>query len=162
MKLDEEGEIEWTTTFIRRNLTTINSVTQTADNGFALAGWNGSSWSWGDFWVIKLDKKGEIIWEKIFNKFERDEAFSVIQTVDLNYLVIGEFSDYAGHRGIWIIKLNTEGKLLWEKIFDLKTGDINTLIQTGKDCYVFFIDIYKSQEGKVFKNCIAIRFDKNE
>ncbi len=101
-----------------------NSIQETKDGGYIVAGQtdsfgNGSSRN-PDMWIIKLDKMGNIEWDKTFGKLEKgDGAYSVQQTVDEGYIVAGTTSSYGkGYPSIWIIKLEPNGDSLWTKIYE--------------------------------------------
>lgn len=102
----------------------------------------------GDFWVLKIDNYGEIEWEKKYGKpFLKDwecyigsppptieGAFSIDNDYD-GYIVAGYkivskveddtdicINDIEDHpiitKGIWIIKIDKEGNLVWDKTFE--------------------------------------------
>lgn len=113
------------------------SLIQTNDGGYAVAG---STYSKGagdrDFWVIKLDKKGNMIWDKTFRGSNDDSANSLIQTTDGGYAVAGwTCSKGAGSYDFWIIKLDVQGKAP-EEINTQNTGAIS-LTSTSSGAKVF-------------------------
>src|SRR5690349_15047193 len=76
------------------------SVQQTNDGGYIVVGNSYStdgdvighhdSLSFNsDFWVIKLDGSGTLLWQKCFGGSESDGAYSVQQTTDGGYVVAG-------------------------------------------------------------------------
>jgi len=121
VKLDADGEIEWQRSFAGAGIGVFNSVYQTTDGGYVIAG---NSQNDGDvsgnrrgvdFWIVKLDVAGSLVWQKLLGGSGRDAATSIRQTSDGGYIVAG-FSesndgDVPGNRGesdIWIVKLNYE------------------------------------------------------
>ncbi len=106
---------------------------QTTDGGYAVAGYTRSKGAGdGDFWVIMLDKKGKMVWDRTYGGSDSDWANCLIQTTDGGYAVAGwTKSKGAGGQDwqdFWIIKLASysgveeipsstlrEGKL-WEDI----------------------------------------------
>ena len=112
-KLDENGEMVWDKAFGGNEAEVANSIIQTRDGGYALAGY---TWSKGegreDAWVIKLDKNGEIAWDKTFGGSDEDVARCIIQAADGSYAVCGYTeSKGAGRYDAWVIKLDEEGNL---------------------------------------------------
>ena len=73
-----------------------NSIQQTTDGGYIVAGASGSNdgdvtgnngvW---DYWVVKLDASGNIIWQRSIGGASLDEARSIQQTTDGGYIVAG-------------------------------------------------------------------------
>ncbi|MCG2762512.1 MAG: hypothetical protein L6253_04945 [Candidatus Atribacteria bacterium] len=108
------GEIlTWDKTFGGIEADMANSIIQTDDGGYALAGY---TWSKGagryDAWVIKLDENGEMAWDKTFGGSQNDEIFSGIKTTDGGYAVCGYTeSKGAGRYDAWVIKLDEKGNL---------------------------------------------------
>ena len=69
---NNEPVIEWDKTFGGKNNDEANSIIQTTDGGFVLAGNTGSKGKgYSDFWVIKFDKNGECTYCKIHDMLER-------------------------------------------------------------------------------------------
>lgn len=106
-----------------------NSIKQTSDGGFIVAGSTASnngdvSGNHGsrDFWVVKLDANGNIQWQKCYGGTRWDAAYGIEQTLDGGYIVVGESNstngDVSGNHGgydYWVIKINSSGNLLWQK-----------------------------------------------
>ena len=59
------------------------SVVQTLDGGYAIAGWTVSFGAGDyDFWLVKTDAGGEMLWDKTYGGTSHDSGYAVIQTVD--------------------------------------------------------------------------------
>jgi hypothetical protein len=94
-------------------------VQQTSDEGYILAG---STYSFGagasDLWVVKLNSKGEIDWQKVYGGISYDIAYSIRQTNDGGYIVAGETASFgAGNYDCWILKLSQTGTIEWQKTY---------------------------------------------
>lgn len=90
----------------------------TASNGGDVTVYHGSY----DFWVIKLDSTGNLVWEKTLGGSEDDQATTVQQTPDGGYMVAGltrsndgDVTGFAGCYDGWLIKLSAEGEMEWEQ-----------------------------------------------
>ena len=98
------------------------SLIQTTDGGYAVAGVT-KSYGAGkeDFWVIKLDSKGNKVWDKTFGGIKYDKAYSLIQTTDGGYAVAGITYSYPGASDddFWVIKLDSKGNEVCIKKLDV-------------------------------------------
>ena len=138
IKLDEQGNQVWDKTYGGSNNDWANSLIQTTDGGYAVAGPTKSKGAGVyDFWVIKLDKRGKIVWDKTYGGSAYDWAESLIQTTDGGYAVAGSTkSKGAGDYDFWVIKLDTRGKIVWDKTYGGSAYDwANSLIQTADGGY---------------------------
>ena len=115
LKLDSNGNTNWTKTFGGTSSDQANSIQQTSDGGYIVAGTTqslgaGSS----DFWILKLDTNGDTNWTKTFGGSDWDTANSVQQTSDGGYIVAGTTRSFgAGDYDFWILKLDTNGNMVW-------------------------------------------------
>lgn len=98
IKLNEDGNIEWENTIGGAGSDRLNSVIQTSDGGYFLGGWSGSLISGDktenshgdyDFWCLKLNAGGEIIWQKTVGGTAEDVLKTVNQNSDNSYLLGG-------------------------------------------------------------------------
>ena len=139
-KLDNKGNLEWDGILGRITNGFARNIIQTTDGGYAVAGYTYINlWPKGsrDSRVIKLDNKGNLVWDKTFGGSEEDCTFSIIQTTDGGYAVVGiTHSKGAGKGDIWVIKLDNKGNLVWDKAFGGSELDgANSIIQTKDGGY---------------------------
>jgi len=113
IKLDKEGNKIWDKTPGGTSEDWANSIIQTKDRGYMVAGWTSSMGAGKtDVWIIKLNKRGDLVWDETFGGSEDDEAHSIVQTDDGGYAVAGwTESKGAGNSDVWIIKLDENGNL---------------------------------------------------
>ena len=99
---------------------------QTFDSGYIAVGtsFNSSNLESGlpDYWVIKLSNNGTIEWDKYFGGSFHDNAITIRQTPEWDYIVAGwtasnngQVTNHHGNLDYWIIKLDSSGNLKWEK-----------------------------------------------
>lgn len=151
VKLDNKGAIQWQKTFGGRYFDELRSIEQTKDFGYILGGYSNSpesgnkedkSIGYGDYWILKLDQKGAIEWQKTIGGV-LDEQLSVIhQTYDGNYLIGGSTNSNAtksktqgdkNGNDIWIVKVDNEGDILWEEKYNIGDFDILSSLVENKD-----------------------------
>jgi hypothetical protein len=111
--ISSDEKLRWNKTFGGSNDDYLHSLIQTDDGGYVITG-ETSSYGTGkaDIWIIKLDSKGNKLWDKIFGGVDDDWINFLIQTDDGGYAVTGKtYSFGAGEGDFWIIKLDEKGNL---------------------------------------------------
>ena len=165
VKLDSTGVIQWEKSYGGTSFDQANSIQQTTDGGYIVAGISQSvngdvTGNHGnvDYWVIKIDSLGALQWQKSLGGSGIDEAYSVQQTFDGGYIVSGWSNslngDVIGHPpatnlDYWIVKLNSIGTIVWQKTFG---GTANENALSIKQCtdYGYIIAGWsKSNNGDV-------------
>jgi hypothetical protein len=119
IKTDANGNIIWAKTYGGTNGDGTTSVQQTSDGGYILAGGTRSFGAGGsDIFLIKTDANGNIQWAKTYGGTRYDWAYSVQQTSDGGYIVVGETgSSVIGVGNIFLMKTNASGNVQWAKIY---------------------------------------------
>jgi hypothetical protein len=114
LKLDSLGNIEWQKAYGGRKHDFAHSIQQTQDGGYVVAGWTQADKDEGlDGWILKLDSKGEVQWQKAYGGHKHDAFHSVQQTSDGGYAVTGWTQSFGeGGLDVWVLKLNSEGDVL--------------------------------------------------
>lgn len=157
VKLDSARNIQWKKCYGGTGVDIANSIKQTKDSGYIIAGQSGSldgdiTGHHGpgdkyDAWIVKLDKDGNIQWQKSLGGSANESAVSIQETSDDGYIVAGytnsvdgdvSGSHYKGaNRDYWIVKLNGTGGIIWQKCFG-GTGDdyASSVAQTTDGGYV--------------------------
>jgi len=81
-----------------------------------------------------------IVWQKVLGGSYIDEAWSIQQTSDGGYIVAGftlsNDGDVSGNHGftdMWVVKLDSEGNIVWQKALGGSNGDIAYSIQQTSD-----------------------------
>ncbi len=120
VRLDFSGEILWQKCLGGTNREEAHSVCSTTGKGVIVvgctysndgdvSGWHGD----GDAWVVKLDSLGVIQWQKCLGGEREDEGYSVQQTEDNGFIVVGwtnsNDGDVSGNHGggdAWVVKFS--------------------------------------------------------
>ncbi|MBF0520688.1 MAG: hypothetical protein HQK92_13320 [Nitrospirae bacterium] len=119
VKMNKLNEIDWQYTYGGADIDNVQSVKQTTDGGYIAAGYTKSFGAGGfDMWVLKLNSNGQITWQYTYGGSDTDYAKSVEQTTDGGYIVLGYTgSSGAGLHDIWVLKLNPDGTIKWQKTY---------------------------------------------
>ena len=138
IKVDPAGNREWQRAFGETGNDVANSVQQTADGGYIVAGDTYGYGAGGSFWLIKTDSSGVEEWQRAFGETWLDEASSVQQTADGGYIVAGDTYGFgAGGSDFWLIKTDSSGVEEWRKTFGGTGDDVaNSVQQTADGGYI--------------------------
>jgi hypothetical protein len=167
IRTDASGDTIWTKTYGGTNSDYANSVQQTSDNGFILAGATrsfGTANNYNDVWLIKTNSLGDTIWTKTFGGSYHDGALSVQQTLDGGYILVGYTGSFgAGNNDVWLIKTNASGDTLWTKTLGGIYWDVGRSIeQTSDGGYIIGGDYYETSTNSYDFWLIKIATDQNE
>ena len=139
LKLDGNGNVVWEKAYGGTGYDYALSVSQTSDNGYIAAGYTSSFgvMNYG-FWVLKLDENGAIAWQKAYGGTGYDYARSIHQTGDGGYIVAGSTTSFgAGNYDFWVLKLDENGAIAWQKTYGGTGYDYNySIYQTADEGYI--------------------------
>ena len=166
IKTDGSGNEQWSKTFGGSGTEWGRSVKQTSDGGFIISGFtvsfgNGDS----DVYLIKTDGSGNEQWTKTFGGTSSDEGYSVEQTMDGGYIIVGntlsfvQFPNSVGY-DIYLIKTDGSGNEQWFKSMG-GTGydDGYSVEQTTDGGYV--LTGYSSTNSNGVSDVYLIKTDEN-
>ena len=139
LKLDGNGGIQWQKTYGGSGNDSANSIEQTGDGGYIAAGYT-NSFGAGDYdiWVLKVDGNGDVLWQNTYGGTGYDFASSIRETDDGGYVVVGGTDSFgAGEMDVWVLKLDGNGDVLWEKTYGGAGIDsASSIEQTGDGGYI--------------------------
>ena len=151
VKLDSNGNVEWENLLGGNGSDEANSIQQTTDGGYIVAGFSSSSLNGDvndatnggtDYWVVKIDNNGNVEWENLLGGSDVDAATSAQQTTDGGYIVAGssrssnsgDVNDITnGLTDYWVVKLDSNGNVEWENLLGGGGFDEATSIQQTTD-----------------------------
>jgi len=139
VKTDAAGTMQWNQTYGGTDVDVAYALVQTADGGYALAGYTKSLGAGkGDFWLVKADAAGNMMWNQTYGGTDVDGAYALVQTGDGGYALAG----YTGSFGagawedFWLVKTDSAGNMQWSKTYGGALTDIaNALVQTADGGY---------------------------
>jgi hypothetical protein len=140
VKTDASGDAQWNRTYGGRGYELGRALAQTSDGGYALAGLT-SSFGAGnnDFWLVKIDAAGTMMWNRTYGGTSDDSARAVVQTSDGGYALAGITSSFgAGNEDSWLVKTDLNGNVQWNKTYGGTENDETfALVQTSDGGYAF-------------------------
>lgn len=165
-KLDSLGNLEWEKSYGGSDSELASSVCELSSGGYLVFGQSNSndldvSNNYGgiDYWLIKIDATGNLIWEKNYGGSIDDIGRKVIETSDNDIMIIGysQSSDFdiPGNLGLEdcaIFKLNSTGDIIWsqnygatgwdraEDIIEVSNGGYLITGQSSSEQYLLRID----------------------
>jgi hypothetical protein len=111
VKLDANAVLQWSKTIGGQNNEDANSIIQTADGSFIIAGSSNSFGSGNyDMYIVKLDVNGTIQWSKTIGGSNEDRGNSVTLTPNGGYSVTGYTRSFgAGQSDMYIVRTDANG-----------------------------------------------------
>ncbi len=106
------------------------------DGGYLLAGYTDSKGKGSDKkaanamggtngWLVRLDANGNKLWERIYGGAKDDRIEALLHTVDGGYIAVGATrSKGKGDWDFWVLRLDANANLLWEKVYGGSGADI--------------------------------------
>ena len=127
MKVNQAGQEIWHKLYGNPNHENCgNSVQETSDNGFIIAG--SVEWYMADStlaFLTKTDAQGNLSWMRYFGNNISSGAYSVVQSPDRGFLWAGRY-----HGNAFIIKCSNTGDSLWARQMALNSVQANSIIST--------------------------------
>ncbi|UCE66690.1 MAG: hypothetical protein JSU85_01340 [Candidatus Zixiibacteriota bacterium] len=98
-----------------------NCVTQTSDGGYILVGKTNASGN-DDVYVVKTNFTGGVEWENTFGGTLNDEAWSVIENSDGDFMISGFTLSFGGGMRAYVLKVSPAGSLIWQKNYGISSS----------------------------------------
>ncbi len=168
IKTDAQGDMMWTQTYGGAGEDAANSVQQTLDGGYIIAGYTTSFGVGGqDVWLIRTDMNGNTLWTETYGGLYEDGAESIQQTSDGGYIIAGYTESFgAGGFDVWLIK--TEPEIGIEEYTPSIVGNFGLAatifrgplrLTEGKKCRVFDITGRVVEPDKIAPGIYFVEID---
>lgn len=161
VKLDAKGDKQWDKTFggMKRNYA--NALIQTKDGGYVVAGGTENKGAGNsDAWLIKTDANGDLEWDKTYGGSGFEEANAIVQTDDEGYAFAGSTnSKGAGDKDVWLVRTDSKGTELWDKVVGVPGRDEATsMIQTKDGGYAVVGSTWNGRSSRIY-DVLLIKFN---
>jgi hypothetical protein len=117
VKTNALGDTLWTRTYGGTSIDYGYSVAQTRDGGYVIGGYTMSFGAgYQDAWLVKTDATGGTMWTQTFGGTGSDEGYSVAQTDDGGYVLVGRTQSFGlVEADAWLVKTDSAGLLAVEE-----------------------------------------------
>jgi len=132
IKTDAVGDTVWTRSFETGSEEFGRAIRQTADGGFAVAGFIWNSNSANDAYLVKIDSLGNTQWQRIYQcSIYNDEARSLELTPDGGFIMVGRTGPPTDS-DVLIVRVDSNGDTLWIRHYG---GNFNDRAWSVKNTY---------------------------
>jgi hypothetical protein len=142
MKIDEDGNEQWYKGYnYGDNIDVAWAICSTNDEGYVLTGYVDGETS-KDYWMIKTDSSGNIIWNCTFggDKDDFGHPRNCFQTNDNGFIMCGySYSFGLGKCDLWIVKTDTNGNMIWNKTYGYSDKDVCWSMEETNDGFVYCV-----------------------
>jgi hypothetical protein len=155
VKSDASGNLQWQSTIGGSLIEPFSSIQQTFDGGYILGGSSSSDISgdktensngFYDYWIVKTDSTGNILWQNTIGGNGYDYLSSIQQTADGGYILGGRSdSNISGDKtensngfyDYWIVKTDSSGNIQWQNTLGgFNQEYLNSIQQTADGGYI--------------------------
>lgn len=166
VKMDKHGNKFWSRAYGGKWDDYFTSIITTTDGGYALAGYSNSSdgdvpanKGAYDYWILRLNAAGNLIWKRSFGGNYEDKAHSITATTDGGFAVVGssesQDGDVTGNHGrkdLWLLKINGNGDKEWEKSLGGSWDDVGYSVLSLPGGDIMVGGYTDSEDGDITKN----------
>jgi len=126
LRLDSNGNIKWQKAYGGSSNDRVEAVA-IAENGDIIIA--GRTYSFGagnyDFWVLRLDENGNIKWQKAYGGSSYENLHAVTVAPNGDIVVVGRAESFgAGGDDFWVLRLDENGNIKWQKAYGGSSTDI--------------------------------------
>ena len=173
--LDKSHNVIWEKDYGGIGRDELLDVVKTGNSSYILYFWSNSptsknktvtSDSFGDYWLVKIDTLGNIIWQKNYggNHYESGQyngnyqgRLNIINTNDGNYIFVGssisnisksKSQNGKGGGDVWIVKVDSLGNKLWDKTLGGESHESGIrIIQSVDSSLLIIASSYSDSSG---------------
>ncbi|WP_131725903.1 T9SS C-terminal target domain-containing protein [Chryseobacterium aquaticum] len=159
VKIDALGNLQWQKTYGGSGNDMAYSMIQSPDGTYAVTGQSSSNngnvtgnLGGHDFWIVKLDNTGNILWEKSVGTSSTESSLSIINSSTNGFIVSGYTYPPNGFPDFFITKLNSAGAVEWQRTYGGSNTEICTQIISSSDGGYLATGYTDSNDGNITSN----------
>jgi hypothetical protein len=141
LRLDFVGGVVWSQTFGGSGKDVGRSVQITSDGGYIIGGGTASFGSgFDDFYLIKTNPDGDMLWARAYGGVGGESAFSARQTPDGGYVLCGATGSFGqGYSSLYAVKTNASGDTVWTNVYGGASADMGYAVEVATDGGLVFV-----------------------
>lgn len=167
LKLNPLGTISWKKSLGGTIGESLQDIIETPDGGFigignahSADGDVSENFGGDDYWVVRLDASGNLLWEKSYGGSDDEYGWSILRSQEGGYLLGGysrsEDGDIESNHGsfdVWLVKISDDGTIEWERSYGGSNTEYHTgIIQNSDGDYVVCNSTLSADNGNVSGN----------
>jgi len=133
VKTNASGDTLWTRTYGGAGGDRGESVQQTSDGGYIVAGYTNSFGTGIQVYLIKTNATGDTLWTRTYGGASNDYGYFVRQTTDGGYIVAGYTFSFGNAYQVYLVKTNATGDTLWSRTYGGTDWDMGYSVQQTSD-----------------------------
>jgi hypothetical protein len=159
LRLEEDGGVRWQKILGGERIDTLRGAPACRDDGIVLVGETSSASSGSqDVWIVKLDSGGNVIWQEAVGGGGSDWVTSAADTGDGGCVAAGGTESFgAGSMDVWILRIDADGNILWQKSYGGEANDYAYAVFDAGDGFVVAGETFSF--GVDFSDMLAIKVD---
>ncbi|MCA9782629.1 MAG: hypothetical protein KC518_03540 [Candidatus Cloacimonetes bacterium] len=125
LRVDSEGDTLWTRTIGGVGDDHPGDLLASADGGAVICGTTRSSGAgFSDFWLLKVDSGGTVLWERTYGGELEDECWTLGAAADGGFLLVGNTrSQGLGVTDLWLVRTDSLGQQQWNRSYGGSQAD---------------------------------------
>ena len=169
VKTDAQGNMEWNQTYGGADVEVANSLVETSDGGYALAGGctglEGGVINFYPFdntlWLVKTDAHGNMEWNQRYGERSGFKgANSLVEASDGGFALAGYRPDTFGHDDFWLIKTDGSGNMEWNRTYGGDgSEEAYSLVVTSDGGYALAGTTSGSRDHQSYTDALLVKTD---
>ncbi len=133
VKTNAQGDTLWTRYYGGASFDYSESVQQTQDGGYIVAGYTSSFGNGYQVYLVKTNASGDTLWTRNYGGASNDYGEFVQQTQDGGYIVAGASFSFGDSAQVYLIKTDASGDTLWTRNYGGTAQDMGYSVQQTQD-----------------------------
>lgn len=133
VKLSENGSVVWNKIYGESSDSVLRAGVLAQDGNYVAAGYTDTTGDNNyDFYLLKIQPDGTLVWNKTYGGAESEKAYSMTKAAD-GYVLVGEIESSITSTDAWVLKVDANGDAVWNKSVGGKQADSPAYITPAKD-----------------------------
>jgi hypothetical protein len=124
LRLNDKLETVWQYAYPQTGRYAVNRVVETYDGGALVVGAVERAERGSQFWLLRLNAKGEMVFEKTFGESGYEELTAAAQCADKGIVATGYAYNsssgsayFKGRHDLWVLRMDGSGNIVWQQTY---------------------------------------------